>query len=167
MRSFVILLALFAAGCEERQSKEEKSRSDAYDVALVKAAQDVAPDIDPLSPQSITFEDITRYKLFGASCAFRPDEAGDQLVALAMAHAAYLKIAGELRAFAADKGSAPLRLGSWTRYLGREHVIDLQVAEGEGKPSGKETRDWRGWLTVRDPYQRVVYSAPGTVQCGA
>jgi hypothetical protein len=162
-----LALALFAAGCERFQNDEQKALSDARDVARVEAAQNVAPKINLLAPQPITFADITRYKLFGASCALRPDEAGDQVVALAMADAAYIKIAGELRAFVADRGSASLPLGSWTRYLGREHVIDLQVSEAEGKRSGEETTDWRGWLTIRDPYDRVVYSAPGTVQCGA
>lgn len=160
----IVALALLAAGCE-RQSPEEQALRDAQDIARVESAQSVAPDIDPLSPESITFADIAKYRLFGASCAFRPDEGGSEFVALAMDDAAYIKLAGELRAFAADKGSASLPLGNWTRYHGREHVIDLQVS-GEGKPSGKETSDWRGWLTIRDPYDRVVYSAAGTAQCG-
>lgn len=168
MKRALLLLALTTTACDSKSSAEQKALADARDIARVEAAQNVAPPITMLSPQPITFQDIEKNQLFGASCVFLPEGGPkDDYVILAMAGAAYLKIDGALHVYAADKGSAQLPLGNWTRYEGREHVIDLQSAGGEGTPSGEETVDWPGHLTVRDPYDRVVYNSAGTVQCGS
>ena len=167
-RLVFLVLALATTACNSRSNAEQKALADARDVARVEAAQRVTAPMVPLKPEPIRFEDIEKNKLLGASCAFRTKGgAGNGILILAMANTAYLKIDGELRVYAADKGSAPLPLGNWTRYEGRQYVIDLQIAGGDGKPSGDETLDWPGRLTIRDPYERVVYSAAGTVQRGS
>lgn len=167
MRSIhLAALTLLVAGCDIPASGDRNPAGDAEAIAQVDAAQSVTPPIIAVEPEPIVFSDLEKGKLLGASCAFRP-EGVDKFLAFAMAETAVIKIDGDLRVFAADRGSPPLPLGAWTHYDGREHVIDLQVTGGDGTPSGEETTDWPGRLTIRDPYERVVYSAPGTVQCGA
>lgn len=162
----IIALALAATACNTEERAANRAREDAHDIARVEAAQSVTPPIAMLTPEPITFADIEKGKLSGASCAFIPPEEKSP-IALAMAETAVLKTGGELHVYAADSGSAPLPLGSWTHYEGRQHVLDFQTAGGEGTPSGDETTDWPGRLTVRDPYDRVVYSAAGVIRCGA
>jgi len=164
--AFVLGLALLAAGCGPSPSADEKAAEDAQAIAQVEAVQNVDPPVVAILPEPIVFTDLEKSKLLGASCAFRA-EGGNDVVAVAMADKAVIKTDGSLRVYAADKGSPSLPLGSWSHYDGREHVIDLQMAGGEGTPSGDETTDWPGRLTIRDPYERVIYSAAGTVQCGA
>lgn len=167
LRSFLMVFALLAGACEGRTTAERKERADAIDIARVEAAQNAQPPMERFVPEPIRYADIEDNKLLGASCVFFPEGGKQNYVALAMADAAYIKIDGTLRVYAADKGSAPLPLGAWTHYEGREHVIDLQTTGGEGTPSGEETTDWPGRLTIRDPYDRLVYSTAGKVQCGA
>jgi hypothetical protein len=162
----LLALTLLVAGCDMPLSADEKAADDAEAIEQVDAAQKVTPPIIAITPQPIAFDDLEKEKLLGASCAFKLD-GSDQFVAVAMAESAVIKVDGALRVFAADRGSPALPLGAWTHYDGREHVIDLQIAGGDGSPSGEETTDWAGRLTIRDPYDRVVYSSPGTVQCGA
>jgi hypothetical protein len=164
-RVLAIAAVLLAASCERAPTAEQKALAVARDIERVEAAQKTTPPLTALAPEPITFADIEKNRLFGASCIFLPEGAKTHLV-LAMSNTAYLKVGGELRVYAADKGSAPLPLGAWTRYEGREHVIDLQTAGGDGTPAGEETTDWPGHLTIRDPYSRVLYSAAGTVRCG-
>jgi hypothetical protein len=162
-RTFALVaLALLASGCERRPSPAEEARADARDIAIVEAAQKVAPPLAELAPEPIAPADIETHKLSGPRCAFVLEDS-DGAVALATPRAAFLKIDGSLRAYAADKGSAQLPFGAWTRYEGREHIVDLQIA-GDG--SGGKDSAWSGRLTVRDPYSRIVFSAAGMVRCG-
>jgi hypothetical protein len=162
----ILLLALAATACDAKQDAAEKAQSDARDIAQVEAVQNAPPPLQPIAPEPISFADIKKAKLVGAGCSFRP-EGGDGFVMLAIKDAAYLKLDGEMRVHAADSGSPELWLGTRGHYEGRKHVIDLQTTGGEGKASGEKTTDWSGRMTVRDPYDRVVYTAPGTLQCGA
>jgi len=166
-RTLVIaLLALLATGCGDGKNAREKAAADAQDVARVEAVQEAVPPIEKLTLDAITFTDIGKANVFGAGCAFLPEGRQDEIVALARDETAILKVDGDLRIYASDRGSMPLPLGGWTRYEGKEHVVDIQAAGGKGARTDQETIDWPGRLTIRDPYDRVVYSAVGTLQCG-
>lgn len=166
-RFFVIgALALAGGGCGDGLDRQERAAKVAEDIARVEAAQNVAPPIAPLSPQPITSAEIDEHKLFGPACSFRAEDGGGVVVARAMTDAAYVKVNGDLRVYAADKGSPSLPSGAWTHYEGREHIIDLQSADGEGEPTTGTASDLPGRLTMRDPYDRVVYSAAGRILCG-
>lgn len=169
MRRLPLLLlpAFLASSCDWGGDSSEKARSDAQDVARVEAAQNAIPPVVNLVLQGITAADIAKGRLAGPGCAFLPEEADGAVVALARDDAAYVKADDDLRTLAADKGSSPLPFGAWMRYEGREHVMDLQVAGGEGASSVKDAKGLHGRLTIRDPYDRIIYSAPGIVSCGA
>lgn len=163
---------LLLAGCGDRLSPEERAARDARDVARVEAAQDIAPPINVLSPEAITQADLAGRALGTAGCGFRPDGAGEP-VAWAMADHAVIKLGGELRVYASDKGSEALSPAAWSQYEGRQHVIDLQAAgsetaaaEGEGGLPA-EAGDRPGRLTIRDPYDRVVFSTAGRIRCSS
>jgi len=167
-RTFAIaLIALSTMACNNQERREERAEEDARDVERVEAAQNVQPPIRMLAIEPITKADIEKAGLLGANCTFVPPGKPGTYVVLAMADAAYLKVEGELGTYAADKGSPPLPLSGWTRYEGRSHIIDLQIVGGEGTQSGEKATDWPGRLSIRDPYSRLVYSAAGTVRCGA
>ena len=168
MTARLALLAwlLLSAGCSKPADSKAQAAADARDIARVEAAQDTAPPATPLTPEAITFADIERNKLFGASCVFLPEAGSKRFVVLAMTEAAYLKLDGDIHLYAADSGSPPLPFDTRSRYVGRDHVIDLQTSGGEGRASGEETVDWPGRLTIRDAHERVVFTAAGTVQCG-
>lgn len=160
----IIALALLASACEPESAAADKAIADARDVARVEAVQNAPPPVRRFAPEPITAADIEKHKLLGAGCRFEP-ERGGAIVLLALREAAYMKLEGDMRVYAADSGSPALGNDIRTRYEGREAVIDLQTAGGEGTPSGTATIDWPGRLTVRDPYDRVVYGAVGTVRC--
>jgi len=166
VRAAMLALSLLAAACSRPVDNKAQAAADARDIARVEAAQNVAPPPRGLALEAITFNDIENNNLFGASCVFLPEGDAKRFVVLAMQETAYIKLEGSLRVYAADRGSPPLPYDTRSRYVGREHVIDLQTAGGEGKASGEETTDWPGRLTIRDARERVVYSAAGTVQCG-
>ena len=163
MRRWTIALSmLLLAACDKGPTAEEKASQDAVDVARVEAAQSYSPDAQPLSPQRLQPEEMSGDHFSGSGCFFAPDGADGQVIAAAAHETAYLKLDGDLRVFASDKGSPVQPFGMWSRYQGREHVLDFQTsgAENAGRRGERPGR-----LTIRDAYDRVVYSAAGTLRC--
>ena len=159
------LAALLLAGCERELTPEEQAMADARDVALVKAANDVKPPLEQVTPEPIQFTDIERYDLFGAACNYAPGTSlGTRVVARETD--AFVKIEGEVLRFASDPGSRELPLKTRSLYNGKEFSLRLEI-NGEGEPSGDETVDYEGSVELRDQYGRVVYEGTGVAQCGS
>ena len=155
----VALLAL--AACSAEPSEEERQAA----VAEVEANQAPAPET--LALEGIGYPDIEKNDLYGAGCSFAPDGGGLGAVAIAMAEEGYLKRKGEILTFAADSGSRELPYLARSKYDGKAYSFSLAIDEASGAPSGMETSDYSGELTVEDQYGGVVYQATGIVQCGA
>ena len=155
----VALLAL--AACADEPTEEERQAA----VAQVEANQAPAPET--LELEGIGYPDIEKNDLYGAGCSFAPDGGGMGAVAIAMADEGYLKHKGEILTFAADSGSKELPYLARSKYDGKAYSLSLAIDEASGAPSGMETSDYSGELTVEDQYGGVVYQATGIVQCGA
>ena len=155
----VALLAL--AACSAEPSEEERQAA----VAEVEANQTPAPEELALEP--IGYPDIEQNDLYGAGCNFAPDGGGMGAVAIAMAEEGYLKRKGEILTFAADSGSRELPYLARSKYDGKAYSFSLAIDEASEAPTGMETSDYSGELTVEDQYGSVVYQATGIVQCGA
>ena len=168
MRALLVISLLTLAACKAEPTPAEKAAADARDIAEVEALQRQKPPPRPISPQTIGYPDIARYNLFGPGCAFAP-EGGLGAIALTQPKRAIVKLDGVLQQLAADPGSSPkMPFGTHTRYLGKAYAIDLARIGGEtGSFRQDETGNIAVRLTITDPYQQVVFSAPGIVQCGS
>ena len=155
----VALLAL--AACSTEPSEEERQAA----VAEVEANQAPAPET--LALEGIGYPDIEKNDLYGAGCSFAPDGGGMGAVAIAMAEEGFLKRKGEILTFAADSGSRELPYLARSKYDGKAYSFSLDIDDASEAPSGMETSDYSGELTVEDQYGGVVYQATGIVQCGA
>ena len=163
MRGLLLSWVVLLSACGP--TPEEQAAADARDVAEIKANQ--TPPPIPLKLDPIRYREIEKFDLYGAGCAFAPDGGGLAAVALAMGEEGYLIRDGELLRLAPDAGSTELPYLARQKYTGREYSFTLELDEASGKQSGEETSDYRGELTVRDSYDRIVYSAKGLTQCGA
>ena len=162
-----IVLGLVALnGCDRSVSPAEQKRRDAADVAAVEAIQKVAPPIKPINLQRITLEEITAKNLSGAGCSFSTTTPAEPLV-LALVGRALIKVDDTIVLLISDNGGTKLEMGAWEHYLGKEYTLTLKRVPGEGKPAGEESVQYSGGLTVRDAWDRVVYSSQGLLDCGA
>jgi len=167
MRKAFALAALLLAGCGEELTPEERAEADARAVAMVEAANDVMPPLDPVTPEPILLPDVERYDLYGQACNYAPGTSlGTRVVAREAD--AFMKIDGEVVRLAADPGSRELPMRSRTLYSGKEYALRLQIAdvdEGEAAPGG--ATNYEGSVQVRDRHGRVVYEGTGLAQCKA
>lgn len=161
----VALLAMLA-GCGEDAPAADKAAADARAVAQVEAIQTGKPPPRPLMLQPIVFDDIQANRLFDPGCAFAPGGSMGAVL-LAQEAAGYVKLGGRIVRLASDPGSTGLPLGAWSHYTGKEFAVRLTKSDGEGQADGAESLRWPARLTVTDPFEQVVYSADGSVQCGA
>ena len=161
MRIAITVALLALAACSAEPSEEERQAA----VAEVEANQAPAPET--LALEVIGYPDIEKNDLYGAGCSFAPDGGGLGAVAIAMAEEGYLKRKGEILTFAADSGSRELPYLARSKYDGKAYSFSLAIDEASEAPTGMETSDYFGELTVEDQYGGVVYQATGIVQCGA
>ena len=161
MRKAIPMALLALAACSAEPSEEERQAV----VAEVEANQAPAPE--ELALETIGYPDIEQHELYGAGCNFAPDGGGMGAVAIAMAEEGYLKRKGEILTFAADSGSRELPYLARSKYDGKAYSFSLAIDETSEAPTGMETSDYSGELTVEDQYGGVVYQATGIVQCGA
>lgn len=160
----LLALSLLSA-CKQELSAEEQAAKDEEAIAAVEAAQIVPPT--PVSPQAITFDDIKNNDLFGAGCIFRPAEAPEDNIAIAMERAGYMKIDEKIVRLAPDAGSPELPLGARGKYDGRDYVFILDIATEEGERSGMETVDYPAVFVVKNERDQKVYETNGVAQCGS
>ena len=161
MRIAIPMALMALAACSAEPSEEERQAA----VAEVEANQ--APEPEELVLEPIDYPDIEENDLYGAGCNFAPDGGGMGAVAIAMAGEGYLKRKGEILTFAADSGSRGLPYLARSKYDGKAYSFSLDIDEASEAPTGMETSDYSGELTVEDQYGSVVYQATGIVQCGA
>ncbi len=161
------LVALIALGaCDRSVSPEEQRRKDAADVAAVEAIQKVAPPIKPINLQRITLEEVNAKNLSGAGCSFSITSPAEPLV-LALVGRALIKVDDDIVMLISDNGGTKLEMGAWEHYLGKVYTLTLKRGPGDGQPAGEESMRYTGELTVRDAWDRVVYSSQGVIDCGA
>ena len=161
MRWAISLIPLALAACSSEPDEAERQAA----VAEVEANQEAPPE--ELELQPILYPDIEKNDLYGAGCSFAPDGGGLGAVALALADEGYVKRGEEILRFAADKGSEELPYLARRKYDGSDYSFTLELDRDSGAPSGDETSDYSGSLTVKDGKDRVVYESTGIVQCGA
>lgn len=155
-------LALALAGCGDSAPDPEAV---AADVAEIEAIHDTPP-VQPVSPERISYTDIEKNNLFGAGCGFAPD-GGMAIMFLAQESHGFIKLDDKIVTLAPDKGSAPLPLGAFAQYVGREFSVALELDQTKGEQDGIETTKFPGKMTIRDMKERVVYDADGTIGCGS
>lgn len=164
-RTLLAGLILATSACaDEQPSPAEKARADEADIAAVKAAQQPPPS--PVTPDPIGYPDIEKHEMYGAGCNFALGSSMGAIV-LAQPARAFMKIEGEIETFAPDAGSGELPLGVKGKYTGGAWSFVLDLAAGEGKPSGSEGVNYPARLILRNDRDQVVYNASGTAQCGS
>lgn len=165
MRALLLIAVLALAGCGEPElSPAEKARQDEADIAAVKATQ--VPPPSPVSPDVIGAPDIEKYDLYGAGCAFAPEQSIGA-IALVDGTRGSMKIDGKLIPFAPDAGSGDLPLGAKGKYTAGGFSFTLDLAEEEGKQSGMETTDFPARFVLRNDRDQIVFESNGTAQCGS
>ena len=166
LRWFGLGTLILLSACNSGVSPAEQKRSDAADVAAVEAIQKVAPPIKPINLQRITLEEITAKNLSGAGCSFSITSPAEPL-ALALVGRALIKVDDTIVVLISDNGGTKLEMGAWEHYLGKEYTLNLKRVPGPGQAAGEESVRYAGELTVRDAWDRVVYSTQGLLDCGA
>ncbi len=156
------------AGCKQQISPRQQASDDAVAIAKAEAAQDSRPPIKAVSPEPLNALDMQKYGLGGVGCGLIPGAppAGDAVV-FAAPKRATLKLEGRLVSLASDPGSTPLPLGAWTHYVGKELSLKLEKTDGDGSNAGSDRMRWNGRMTVRDAWDRIVYTTVGALECGS
>ena len=162
-----VAIVLVLAGCADEPSPDEQAQSDARDVAMVEAANNVMPPLEQVTPEPILLPDIERFDLYGEACNYAPGTSLGTRVVSREADA-FVKIEGEIHRLAADPGSRELPMRTRTLYSGKEYSLRLAIeGEGGGEPETTGIADYEGTVTLRDRYGRVVYEGTGPAQCKA
>ena len=154
---------LVMAGCaaEAPEDSAAQREADAAAVQEILAANTPPPMEIALMPMD--YADFEREGLLGASCAFVID---DEVLALAMPEVGALMYQGNLERFAPDAGSAEGPFDTRAKYDGRQLSFRLAIS-GTPERTGDEVWSQPARLSVHDGYDRIVYEAAGSAECGA
>jgi hypothetical protein len=154
--------ALLLAGCGDEVSPEEQTAANERDVAIVEAANKVAPPVQLITPEPILLPDIERYDLLGEACSYAP---GTSLGARVIAREAdaFMKLDGEIERFAADPGARELPMHTRSVYNSKGYSLVLGLKEDTGEDG--ERTSYEGSVTLRDEHGRVIYEGVGEAQC--
>lgn len=166
MRALAVLALGLLAACGDGLSDAEKQAKDEADVAFIENLEPKNPPPEPIDPQPIGYPDIEQHQIYGASCAFAPGD-GIGAVLIAEDQSAWLKLEGRMLRLASDPGSAKNPFGTWAHYDGKEYSARIEIDQATAEQAGDEVVDYSGKLAIEDPFGQLVYSASGTVQCGA
>lgn len=165
MRVILMGALLLLAGCDQPMTPEEKAANDARDIAMVKKAQAQAkPPIETVIPDPITWADMDKEDIAGASCKYAPGTSLGTRV-IAMPEVAYVKIDGKMARLARDIGAQKLPMDTWTKYDGKAYSLKLNIS-GEGKSADDGTSNYDGSVLLEDAYGRTIYDGSGLAQCG-
>ena len=152
-----VLLTLVVGACDEPMSPAQQKAVDDRAVAQVEATNHAPAPLRPVIPQALSPAFVARHAAGGKSCAFIA-KGHTAAIALALDGRIELQIDSQPAVFSADKGSARLPSGAWSRYLGKALVLALDQP-GAGSPIAR--------LIVNDRYNRPVFEADGTLRCPA
>ena len=160
-----VAIMLVLAACGDEPSPDEQAQSDARDVAMVEAANNVMPPLEQVTPEPILLPDIERFDLYGEACNYAPGTSLGTRVVSREADA-FVKIDGEIVRLAADPGSRELPMHTRTLYSGKEYALRLQIVEEDaGEPAPDGSTNYEGNVQLRDAYGRLVYEGTGLAQC--
>jgi hypothetical protein len=147
----VLLPVLLTTACGG-QTPQERAAEDGRAVAHVEAAQTLKPPVQPLELGAVNPNVRRLFNLAETGCGFLIDpNPGAFPLLIAGGARAVLLINGEPAIFVADSGSPELAAGVHAKFTGRTYSAEL-------------TREPAS-LTLRDRWERVVYSAKGTLAC--
>ena len=161
----LIALAVLA-GCKPSVSAEEQRRRDDAAVAAVKAIQDTPPPLKPIIPQALAAQEVKALGLDRTGCVFAAQSAPTQLLVVALPGRAVIKIDGKKDVFASDFGGGKLESGAWERYTGNSYTINIKHQPGSGQPTATGRIRFAGELTLRDAWDRAVFTTQGPLDCG-
>lgn len=164
---YVLACAASLSGCEPAPTPAEQAAADARDIAMVEAAQNRHPPIKAIAPQPITLAAIEHLDLLGNSCAFAPDDGRRDPVLLAFANQALMLLDGQPATLASDSAGPAGPVGTWQRYVGKALSLRIAKAGGDGVEAGSDALEWPAELTVRDEFDRIVYTRAGQLRCGS
>lgn len=163
--ALAMVTGLVLAACSGEAGPAQNA-ADAADVAEIEAMHD-RPPVQPISPERISYTDIEQNDLFGMGCGFAP-EGRLAVMFLAQDNHGFLKLDGQIRALAPDKGSARLPMSAWSQYDGKEYTVAIAIDDGiEDPQEGIRKAQYPGSLTIRDAHERIVFEKTGIVGCGA
>ncbi len=150
------------SACGRDPDPAQKAQSDARDIAMVEAAQTRLPPMVTVQPQSLVAADRESIKIAGPHCAFTPGGVGATgPMLISDGSRGYVKVDGELIALASDPGGPAMPMSTWARYSGKRFEIELKLPPGSTADADKLSVS----LVLRDPYQREVYVAAGSLVC--
>lgn len=164
----VLLVPMLLGACAEEISPEEQALEDARAVALLEQANAVQPPLMEVVPETIEAEDVERYDIKGAGCSYAPGTSLGVRVVARQADA-FMKVDGEILRFAADPGARALPQETRSLYNGRAYSLLLELAEDSAEDSldQPDGAPLEGTISLRDRWDRVVYSGSGQVTCSS
>ncbi|MBC2669409.1 hypothetical protein ACFOON_16595 [Novosphingobium piscinae] len=172
VRCALVLLASVGgvAACERGPSATERAREDARAVAMVEAAQRAHPPPVALTPQALSAAELTGHRLTGSACRFtartgQVPAGTTETLLLVNGERALLKLEDRFITLAADGGSPELVPAVRHHYVGKAQSLTLERPPGDGSALGVEGLRWPAVLTIRDPWQQIVFTAPGALVC--
>lgn len=154
MRFAFVMPLLALAGCGDADETAGPVQNDAEAVAMVEDANAVIPPLVVMVPDPILAADNEAQDMFGATCSYA---VGTDSAPLLMVRDtdAFMKLNGEIVRFAADPGSRELPNATHALYNGREFSLRLEISGDQGT------------ISLRDAWEREVYSGTGLFRCGA
>ena len=133
----ILGLALAACG----PSAEQQRKSDDRDVAAVEAAQNRLPPTKAVALQFLAPADQARMDGAGGRCAYGNGGAQQtDPVLVTMGSFGWIKVRGELTKLAADSGSEPGPVRTWTHYTGQEITLRVLPDESSAAPNDSAPR---------------------------
>ena len=169
MRAFLLCTAALLAlsACSDEPDPAQQAAENAELAERVRQVNDAPPRLAEIVPDAITYPDLEANDLVGgAQCAYAPGTSMGARV-IARETDAYMKIGAEMQRFVADVGSRELPARTRTLYNSREYKLRLELEDApdradEAPASGGS---FNGTIWLYDPYDRVVFTGSGTVNC--
>lgn len=166
MRVMVVALLAFASGCSQPETTPAQREADVEKaIAEVEAAQTPPPDV--VTPERITPEDRSRFKLSTGGCSFAVDNPELGSLAILQLNTGFMKFDGAIDRFAPDPGGGEGPVGTSRRYDSGRHSLQVDYPEGIGTEQGSETMRYLARITLLDGRDREVYVAEGFAFCGS
>ncbi|GGD50967.1 hypothetical protein GRI62_06370 [Erythrobacter arachoides] len=155
---------LLLSACADEPDPAAQAAANAELAERVRQVNDAPPRLSEIVPDAITYPDLEANDLVGgAQCAYAPGMSMGARV-IARETDAYMNIGGEMVRFVADVGSRELPANTRTLYNSREYKLRLEL-EDVPPSSTAEGGTFNGTIWLYDPYDRVVFTGSGTVNC--
>jgi hypothetical protein len=80
---------------------------------------------------------------------------------------ATLKLDGRMQSLAGDPGSAKLPMETPSRYSGKKFAMEIVKSGENGERVGDELSRYPATVTIRDPWDQLVYKRNAVLECGS